>query len=110
MNRITKTNRSIVIEALYDANQLAELIEAISSVTCIKMLESLGKLKPYISRNEAEKLYGATLVKLWIQEGMIKVIQDGENTSKFRLERSKLDALAKTNNFLAWERRKTTNQ
>ena len=67
------------------------------------------KLKPYISKREAYKLYGRAIVDRWIKEGLIKEIKDGENSSTVRIDRIQIEIIAKSSNrssFLTTEERR----
>jgi len=68
------------------------------------------KIKPYMSKREAHRLYGRAIVDRWIKEGLIKEIKDGENSSTVRIDRIQIDIVAKSSNrssFLTTEERKT---
>jgi hypothetical protein len=109
MNKImkaTKSTRHIIYEELKKEVEIADFIIELSSVAVIRMLVELGKISPYISRNEANKLYGKSLVDLWFSSGILKVIKNGEGTSKYRLDRVQLEALGRTNCMSEWCDRK----
>lgn len=67
-----------------------------------------GNLKPYLSMAEAYRKYGRRVVNGWINEGLIEPVQDRKtpsndpackkNTSKFRLDRIKLETIAASAN------------
>lgn len=67
-----------------------------------KCAETLGLLKPYISRNEAYKLYGRATVDRWINERLIHVIKDGTNSSKCRIKREEIELVAGMSNRASW--------
>ena len=102
MNRITKTNQKLAFAQIDEKFEIAEIITVLSSVSVIKLLIELGKIKPYLSRNEANKKYGRAFMDLLFMSGKLKIIKDGENTSKYRLDRVQLEALAATNHMTAW--------
>ena len=67
------------------------------------------KLKPYISKREAHRLYGRAIVDRWIKEGLIKEIKDGDNSSTVRIDRIQIEIIAKSSNrssFITTEERK----
>ena len=66
-----------------------------------KALISIGKLSPTISKAEAYRLYGRAQVDRWIDERLIIPQKDGENTSRVRLDRMRLETIAKSSNRLS---------
>ena len=67
------------------------------------------KLKPYISKKQAYKLYGRVIVDRWIKEGLVKEIKDCENTATIRIDRIQIEIIAISCNrssFLNTEERK----
>jgi hypothetical protein len=76
------------INALYKAAELG----------ANRALEQANLLKPYISLRDAQRKYGVTIVKRWIDEGLIQVIKDGNATSKIRIERARIEAVAAASN------------
>ena len=56
------------------------------------------KLKPYISKREAHRLYGRAIVERWIKEGLVKEIKDGDNSSTVRIDRIQIEIIAKSSN------------
>jgi len=81
-----------------DSFEFRQLVADIVEQTTKKVLTDLGLIKPFLSENQAGKIYGASNVRYWIKEGLIKYTQDGGSTSPKRLERSKLDILVRTAN------------
>ena len=67
------------------------------------------KLKPYISKKEAYRLYGRAIVDRWIKEKLIKEIKDGDNSSTVRIDRIQIEIIAKSCNrssFITTEERR----
>ena len=56
------------------------------------------KLKPYISKTQAYKLYSRRNVDFWIKNNLIKEIKDGNNSATIRLDRIQLEIVASTSN------------
>lgn len=69
-----------------------------------KTLSSLGILKPFITQTEAFELYGRGVVERWHSEGLITYEKDGERNSKIRIDRIKIELVAKTSNRASWYR------
>jgi hypothetical protein len=63
-----------------------------------KCLEDDGKRKIFLSEREAFRQFGTGIVTNWVSKGLIEPDQDGENTSKKRYDRMKLEILAKSSN------------
>ena len=76
----------------YDVGQMAITGSKIAS----------GDLSPTLSKREAYRIYGEGIVKRWIEEGLITVRKDGNNTSKCRISRLEIEALAKANNRITY--------
>lgn len=82
--------------------QLTNLLNDAADLAVTKALVDLGKLPSFISRREAYRRYGEGVVKRWIEEGLIEVHKDGENTATCRLSVVRLEALSKANNRLTY--------
>ena len=63
-----------------------------------KALEQVGLIKPYYKLREAQRLYGESIVKRWIQEGLINPIKDGERNSSVRISRLEIESIARISN------------
>lgn len=63
-----------------------------------KALQSAGLLKPYLSVSECNRIYGRAVVERWIREELIKPIKDGNASAKTRIDRIKIEAVAKSAN------------
>lgn len=55
------------------------------------------QISPDISMREAGKLYGPAVVRRWIDEGLIKVRQDGPGC-KIRISRIELEEVSRASN------------
>lgn len=77
---------------LYDVGQMAITGSRIAS----------GDLSPTLSKREAYRIYGEGVVKRWIEEGLLTIRKDGNNTSKCRISRIEIEALAKANNRITY--------
>lgn len=78
--------------------QLKNIMMDMAEIGYKKALKEMGQLKPFLSKNEASKLFGRKTVERWIREGLIEAHKDGNNTSTIRLDRLELEALAKASN------------
>jgi hypothetical protein len=60
-----------------------------------KALQEAGILKPYLKKY---RLYGRGIVDRWIEEGLIKIRKDGNQSAAWRLDRIELEIVAKSLN------------
>ena len=87
----------------------ALLIEA-GEVSSNKSLAGAGVLKPHVSKQEAYRMHGQSLVDRWIKEGLLNPKRDGSGSAKWRIDRLELDSVARASNrhtFLTTDERKT---
>jgi hypothetical protein len=85
------------------------LIDA-AEIGAKKALQEMGLIKPYLKLREAYRLYGESIVKRWIQEGLIKPLKDGDRNASVRISRLEIDTVARTcnrANYLTTSERKT---
>ena len=71
-------------------------------------LSAVGVLKPFISKKEAYRMYGQSTVERWIREGNLDFEKDGPSSSKCRIDRTKISALAKASNRPSYNQIKLT--
>lgn len=82
--------------------ELKNLLSDAAEIGSVKTLVDLGVIPATLSKREAYRRYGEGVVKRWIEEGLIKVNKDGNNTSKCRLSRVELEILSRANNRLTY--------
>lgn len=85
---------------------LADIIKTGIEIGTVTTLTKLGLLKPYLSYKEAIMIYGRGTVDRWIDEGLVDKVKDGENTSKVRLSRERLEILSASANRKSWFKNK----
>lgn len=61
-------------------------------------LSQAGLIKPYLSKQEAYKIYGRGLVDRWIKEKLVTPRKDGGASAKWRIDRIEIEAVAKASN------------
>ena len=71
-----------------------------------RAIERANLDKPYISLRDAQRKYGVTIVKRWIDEGLITLIKDGDNTSKCRILRARIEAVSAGSNRITYKNTK----
>lgn len=81
-----------------DMRTLKQLLQDASELGGLRALVSTGVLKTYLSQSEAGRMYGRANIERWIKEGLIIPIKDGPASAKVRLDRVKLEAIAKAAN------------
>jgi len=82
--------------------EFKKTMQTIVEFTTETILTRLGLLKPYLSLNEAYKIYGEGTVDRWMRERLIRKIKDGEGNSPVRISRIEIEAVAKTSNRAEW--------
>ena len=68
-------------------SQLTNLILFAFEIGKVEAKVELGKAKPFLSQNEAHKIYGRKKVEEWIKNGLVQPIKDGDGNSKIRIDR-----------------------
>jgi hypothetical protein len=59
-----------------------------------------GKVRPYISKNEAFRLYGRKNVERWIDDGLVTPRKDGDHSAAWRIDRIELESIVKARELL----------
>ena len=99
-----------ILEERHLKDLLADAVEIGFKKGLMTGTVSETKLKPYISKKQASKLYGRAIVDRWIKEGLVKEIKDGDNSSTIRIDRIQIEIIAKSSNrssFITTEERKS---
>lgn len=78
--------------------ELRALLKDAAEIGATKALIAVGEIPEMISQREAYKLYGESIVKRWVKEGLVKRHKDGGATSRVRYSRIDLELLSKTSN------------
>lgn len=52
-----------------------------------------GKLKPYLKKSEAYRLYGRHKIDRWLEQGYLSPQKDGDHSSAWRLSRIDIELL-----------------
>lgn len=80
-----------------DAEYRRAMMDA-AEIAAQKVLVATGNLKPFLTQIQAYKMYGRGTVDRWIKEGLITPIKDGAATSRVRIDRLQIEAVARTSN------------
>jgi hypothetical protein len=77
---------------LYDAAELAVQRYRIAT----------GEERGYVSKREAYRRYGSSVVERWLREGLLTLAKDGTGNLSSRLSVAQLEAAAKTSNYASY--------
>jgi len=86
------------MDYLINVNHLNKMLTDAAELGARRIAKELGISKPFMSQNEAWKIYGRRTIERWIEEGLITPQKDGNATSKIRLDRMELETLSKSSN------------
>ena len=75
--------------------QLERILALGSELGAVTALVKSGKLKPYLKKSEAFRLYGRSNIENWINTGLITPRKDGEASAAWRLDRIEIEGLIK---------------
>jgi hypothetical protein len=75
--------------------ELAIIIRLAAELGATVALIRAGKLKPYLKKAEAFKLYGRSKVEHWIDAGQVTPRKDGDHSACWRIDRMEIEVLAK---------------
>ncbi len=100
MNQLAMTinNNIITMERL----ELLSILQEAVSLGAQKGLIESAKLKPYLTKSEAYKLYGRRHVERWLKEGLIKQIKDGDSNYSVRINRLQIESVASVCNRVSF--------
>jgi hypothetical protein len=76
--------------------QLELIIKEAAELGAIAALIKAGKIKPYLKKSEAFKIYGRNKVEHWLEAGLITLRKDGDYSAAWRLDRVELAVLSKS--------------
>jgi hypothetical protein len=76
--------------------QLRMITEAAAELGALSALIKTGKLKPYLNKSEAFKIFGRATVEQWVRDGWIAVRKDGNYSAAWRIDRIEIELLSKS--------------
>lgn len=82
--------------------ELRTMLQDAAEMGARKALTEAGHIKPFLSKREADRMYGRALVERWIDEGLVTPEKDGTNTSKIRISREQIHIVATSSNRMSW--------
>ena len=81
-------------------HQLQILFKAAAELGAITALVHAGKIKPYLKKAEAFRLYGRKNIEHWINAGLVTPRKDGDHSACWRIDRLEAEALDKAYHIL----------
>ena len=76
------------------------LFQSAAELGAIAALVSAGKLKPYLKKAEAFRLYGRKNIEHWIDAGLVTPRKDGDHSACWRIDRMEAETLDKAYQIL----------
>jgi hypothetical protein len=73
--------------------QLLALVSKAAELATFKTLIETGKLKPYLKKSEAFRLYGRKHIEKWLNKGLLTPRKDGDHSASWRLDRLEIEIL-----------------
>ena len=77
--------------------QMINLMIDVAKLSSMQTLIEMNLVSSDISLREAQRKYGAGVVKRWHEEGLIKYLQDAPGC-KIRIDRIQIEAVSKASN------------
>jgi hypothetical protein len=88
------------MEIQINIHTLEKLLAEAAEMGARDALSRIGKLRPYLKKSEAFRLYGRRNVEHWIMEGLVTARKDGGHSASWRIERLEIDAVNKAKNLI----------
>jgi len=76
--------------------QLQLLLQDAAEMGAIYVLSKVGKIRTFLKKSEAFRLYGRSNVEYWIAQGLLTSRKDGSHSSSWRIDRMEAEALSKS--------------
>ncbi len=78
------------------SHQLQLLLQDAAEMGAIQALSKVGKIRPFLKKSQAFRLYGRKNVEYWIAVGLLKSRKDGDHSATWRIDRLEAEALSKS--------------
>ena len=75
--------------------QLEQILSLGAELGSVTTLIQSGRLKPYLKKSEAFRLYGRKNIEQWIERGVVTPRKDGNASAAWRLARMEIEVLVK---------------
>ena len=76
--------------------QLELIIREAAELGTITAMVASGRLKPYLKKSEAFKIYGRANVENWLRNGLLTPRKDGDHSAAWRLDRIELETVSRS--------------
>ena len=76
--------------------QLELIIREAAELGTITAMVSSGRLKPYLKKSEAFKIYGRANVENWLKNDLVTPRKDGDHSAAWRLDRIELETVSRS--------------
>jgi hypothetical protein len=76
------------------------LLQQGAELGAITALIKTAKLKPYLKKKEAYRLYGRKNIEHWLDEGILTIRKDGDHSAGWRIDRLELELIVKAHFLL----------
>jgi hypothetical protein len=80
------------------------LTKEAAELGAISTLVKTGKLKPFLKKTEAFKLFGRNNVEHWLERGLITKRKDGTHSAAWRLDRLELEIIVRATTLLKYDK------
>lgn len=77
-------------------HQLGILLRDAAEMGAKLALARTGKIKPYINKSEAFRLYGRKNIEHWIDQGLLTRRKDGSHSAAWRIDCIEVEAVRKS--------------
>jgi hypothetical protein len=91
---------SLIMNLDIPAHLLAQIITRAAEMGANLALSKTGRIKPYLNKNEAFRLYGRKNVERWIEDGLLTPRKDGDHSASWRIDRLELEVIVKAREML----------
>ncbi|SDF26952.1 hypothetical protein SAMN05216464_11573 [Mucilaginibacter pineti] len=81
-------------------HQLKLMLQQAAALGAKAALIQTGKIKPYLTKAEAFRLYGRNNIEHWINEGLITARKDGDLSASWRLDCMQVEAIIRSKEIL----------
>jgi len=76
--------------------QLELIIREAAELGTISAMVASGRLKPYLKKSEAFRIYGRANVENWLRNGLLTPRKDGDHSAAWRLGRIELETVSRS--------------
>jgi hypothetical protein len=80
-------------------HELARMLSDAAELTVKRYRIEAGAERAYLSKNEAYRRYGRSVVDRWLREGLVELHKDGNGNLACRISAIQLEVAAKASNY-----------